>query len=242
MGCDSASTFAPLAAGVSIHAPVWGATQFDELVTSSTEVSIHAPVWGATRHQIHPVVFLLFQSTHPCGVRQSVFSLISLTDVSIHAPVWGATAVSSCLVWCPEFQSTHPCGVRHVVPSAAFALPVSIHAPVWGATSSHRRCVGPTSFNPRTRVGCDKPCRLAPKRKKFQSTHPCGVRQNFIIAPAVIGCFNPRTRVGCDSRWCFQHWQGFVSIHAPVWGATRDIVFIREQTVFQSTHPCGVRQ
>ena len=55
--------------------------------------------------------------------------------VSIHAPAWGATLVALLGVQCGA---------------------VSIHAPAWGATYPdmgapwHR-----TSFNPRTRVGCD---------------------------------------------------------------------------------------
>ena len=33
----------------------------------------------------------------------------------------------------------------------------------------------------------------------------------------------------------------YVSIHAPVWGATTCLVVCLSLTVFQSTHPCGVR-
>ena len=59
-----------------------------------------------------------------------------LDTVSIHAPVWGATK-----------------GARLGVEDRI----VSIHAPVWGATIGFavRMTVG-ISFNPRTRVGCDK--------------------------------------------------------------------------------------
>ena len=32
-----------------------------------------------------------------------------------------------------------------------------------------------------------------------------------------------------------------VSIHAPVWGATIDDIYLSESNEFQSTHPCGVR-
>ena len=54
-------------------------------------------------------------------------------------------------------------------------------------------------FNPRTRVGCDSYCAWAAWLAEFQSTHPCGVRRYFAFHDY-------------DSR--------FVSIHAPVWGAT----------------------
>ena len=114
---------------------------------------------------------------------------------------------------------------------------VSIHAPAWGATNCE--CWSAprlSSFNPRTRVGCDADA--APKEgdmKKFQSTHPRGVRQAqqarqpVEIVPVSIHApawgatatpatswrpkrsFNPRTRVGCDAqdhRLC-QGGQGF---------------------------------
>ena len=56
---------------VSIHAPVWGATSFSSSLSGSSKVSIHAPVWGATDSLICRVIHALFQSTHPCGVRQA---------------------------------------------------------------------------------------------------------------------------------------------------------------------------
>ena len=56
---------------------------------------------------------MLFQSTHPCGVRHLVVVSCDGDGVSIHAPVWGATAT---LIF--DF----------------FGRLVSIHAPVWGAT------------------------------------------------------------------------------------------------------------
>ena len=120
--------------------------------------------------------------------------------VSIHAPVWGAT--TAILV-------------------AANYKTVSIHAPVWGATTFCFIWQPKPCFNPRTRVGCD---RLA---------HRCKL---------LVQRFNPRTRVGCDcltlpmlGAWTFQSTHpcgvrlagdidqlkgAWVSIHAPVWGAT----------------------
>ena len=79
-------------------------------------------------------------------------------------------------------------------------MPVSIHAPVWGATCPSRKpTYRPNRFNPRTRVGCDQHSnKLAIITRQFQSTHPCGVRQFAVIGSGA----------------------GFVSIHAPVWGAT----------------------
>ena len=56
------------------------------------------------------------------------------------------------------------------------------------------------SFNPRTRVGCDKPCRSSTTGASgFQSTHPRGVRPGTAATSArFVQGFNPRTRVGCD--------------------------------------------
>ena len=100
----------------------------------------------------------MFQSTHPQGVR--------------HRP-------PKAYYWLLWFQSTHPQGVRRKDASGFVPIEiVSIHAPAGGAT------VGPegittlwTSFNPRTRRGCDNVLGLS-----------C----------SILVCFNPRTRRGCD--------------------------------------------
>ena len=97
------------------------------------------------------------------------------------------------------------------------------------------------SFNPRTRVGCDFP----PSVNKYWR----------------MG-FNPRTRVGCDFSGFAPLFVLIVSIHAPVWGATKrcaKLVWFSDVSIhapvwgatplvaalvtvpFQSTHPCGVR-
>ena len=59
--------------GVSIHAPVWGATIVTHKTFLSSRVSIHAPVWGATATGQPLLVGYKFQSTHPCGVRHLHF-------------------------------------------------------------------------------------------------------------------------------------------------------------------------
>ena len=148
------------------------------------------------------------------------------------------------------------------------ATSVSIHAPAWGATHRPAQHRPPRdSFNPRTRVGCDWPCKkekdmskvsihapawgatgarppARPWRRKFQSTHPRGVRP---MPPpqgkARAVCFNPRTRVGCDGTptfqilccWCFN----------PRTRVGCDGMFpivFSGRIGFQSTHPRGVRR
>ena len=100
-----------------------------------------------------------------------------------------------------QFQSTHPWRVRLIRYLVInFWIIVSIHAPVKGATfKSFFQMVWPSSFNPRTREGCDgravspdfsllpvsihAPVKGATKTKnqkfvraEFQSTHPWRVR------------------------------------------------------------------
>ena len=79
---------------VSIHAPAWGATAGLIQPRRSPEVSIHAPAWGATfRVEYLCLPHVLFQSTHPRGVRREDEQALStaMLGVSIHAPAWGAT-------------------------------------------------------------------------------------------------------------------------------------------------------
>ena len=168
---------------------------------------------------------LVFQSTHPSGVRlDSGVTIWGKPEISIHAPQWGATPVP---------------GSRRLL------IGISIHAPQWGATRPYaaqdplrgdfnpRTPVGCDSrratswcssvyFNPRTPVGCDLPalpgCGLF---HVFQSTHPSGVR------PRTEG---PRVR------------RQPISIHAPQWGATRTAHTLAPMLRFQSTHPSGVRR
>ena len=100
---------------------------------------------------------------------------------------------------------------------------VSIHAPAWGTTlrqTSGQRL--DSCFNPRTRVGCDLTCGYRHDGgRRFQSTHPRGVRLIRRYFPSSIREFqstHPRgvRRSGKSSRDVFPQ----VSIHAPAWGAT----------------------
>ncbi len=89
----TASTSVP-SATVSIHAPARGATRGQSsLFPHHGKVSIHAPARGATNPwPLQWIQRLLFQSTHPRGVRQSEFvRRIGAKEVSIHAPARGAT-------------------------------------------------------------------------------------------------------------------------------------------------------
>ena len=151
--------------GVSIHAPAWGATPAWMPITApngsfnprtrvgcdqrpghrqrgSGAVSIHAPAWGATPPR--PLFF-------------------SLRRVSIHAPAWGATIrLRVCSFWPAMFQSTHPRGVRRFWSCFPFnsSLFQSTH-PRGVRLRSRDSAWHLSSFNPRTRVGCDSPGRTS---------------------------------------------------------------------------------
>ena len=143
---------------------MWGATQPISHLQIKCAVSIHAPVWGATITSTFKHSVLLFQSTHPCGVRPAQAIGCKDVSVSIHAPVWGATLNGWLFSINPE---------------------VSIHAPVWGATNCKLNQRSRLCFNPRTRVGCDSawtltnchwPC-FNPRTRVGCDTHSiqCGI-------------------------------------------------------------------
>ena len=104
-----------ITAKVSIHAPTWGATRRGRQEHRRDRVSIHAPTWGATRCQLDGLQQPLgFQSTRPRGARQLTGAASPFTtEVSIHAPTWGATDILTGKAICTKFQSTRPRGARH---------------------------------------------------------------------------------------------------------------------------------
>ena len=206
--------------GVSIHAPVKGATVhragrrhgrcFNPRAREGrdrdqsggghgTGVSIHAPVKGATLR--------VDGSANGIGV-------------SIHAPVKGATKLNQII---------------------AILKGVSIHAPVKGATPTPTRGFRPTGFNPRAREGRDDfgfagdadKRRFNPRaREGRDNVHPLFSLSVSIPAP-VKGAtpassrrqpcslrFNPRAREGRDVGAEPFSADAVVSIHAPVKGAT----------------------
>ena len=142
--------------------------------------------------------------------------------VSIHAPVWGATHYALLSISNLRFQSTHPCGVR---------LSQKWH----GITLS--------SFNPRTRVGCDVN-ELSNELSNDVSIHaPVWGATLSNISFSIHSSFNPRTRVGCD------HVVPSVPLSIIPFQSThpcgvRPHTYLKTNKLylFQSTHPCGVRR
>ena len=140
------------------------------------------------------------------------------------------------------FRSTPPCGGRRPPglgrarslcfdprprvggdkPGKAVTLPrrVSIHAPVWGATQSEDGII---------------------HWRLFRSTPPCGGRRPVQVQRQPTDRFDPRPRVGGDPRPSRRLPLERVSIHAPVWGATRAAHPALTVLLFRSTPPCGGR-
>ncbi len=165
--------------GVSIHAPVWGATITSASTDIYVSVSIHAPVWGATQ--------------------ASLAGIDTLQQVSIHAPVWGATRKVSETAPTGCFNPRARVGRDSFTALIVASDQVSIHAPVWGATEAPQPTLPSSVFQStrpcgaRQRGGC-----IRLRLFLFQSTRPCGARRRKVSETAPTGCFNPRARVGRD--------------------------------------------
>ena len=82
-----------------------------------------------------------------------------------------------------------------------------------------------------------------PSKAKFQSTRPRGARPSAIADVGWAEKFqSTRPRGARPSRASWPRWAGRVSIHAPAWGATRDLEIEQEGRAFQSTRPRGARR
>ena len=185
-------------------------------------VSIHAPTRGATATARMEFLEVLFQSTHPHGVRLfyttmtrirtcfnprthtgcDKYQRLCLTSLQRFNPRThtGCDEVKFCAeIEERMFQSTHPHGVRLNQINQSVGSRVSIHAPTRGATEAL------SVINATLPVSIHAPTRGATLSRPHSS------RDN---------CFNPRTHTGCDRLIL-----------------TKDIDLMQ----FQSTHPHGVR-
>ena len=200
VGCDALMIGPICSRKISIHAPQWGATRVADAPQLAVPISIHAPQWGATSRAVFICKTMVFQSTHPSGVRLRARSgsrsrrdfnprtpvgcddalAVDLADdgISIHAPQWGATRRETRCRRCRDFNPRTPVGCDHARAVDGVARLISIHAPQWGATWCGRCRESPgVDFNPRTPVGCDVSISMHKSSAAvFQSTHPSGVR------------------------------------------------------------------
>ena len=101
-----------------------------------------------------------------------------------------------------------------------------------------------TYFNPRTPVGCDHPhaALWSASIGNFNPRTPVGCDRSSRRCARPSGYFNPRTPVGCDRPKTVAAPPQIISIHAPQWGATVHMPLNSIDSLFQSTHPSGVRQ
>ena len=123
---------------------------------------------------------VVFQSTHPSGVRLAAPSGgIQPSVISIHASQWGATTITRCSNTRREyFNPRTPVGCDKIEPAKPSAT---------------------THFNPRTPVGCDCTTRPPTKRRPdFNPRTPVGCDDSRMSPITGVDYFNPRTPVGCD--------------------------------------------
>ena len=156
VGRDPGGGAAPIRAGVSIHAPAWGATDRPPRDRRRRNVSIHAPAWGATSAAAPWYHKAKFQFTRPRGARLlSLFQTSFPLRFNSRARV-GRDIILEQIVEAIRFQFTRPRGARQFSRLLRNLSNVSIHAPAWGATLILAVVdVRPVSFNSRARVGRD---------------------------------------------------------------------------------------
>ncbi len=144
----------------------------------------------------------IFQSTHPRGVRRIRASSVGdILCISIHAPTWGATPLE---VYNSEMWQ------------------ISIHAPTWGATSNNRFRIGarrisihaPTWGATRPQASIRAITSISIHAPTWGATLILNLRSSNMFD------FNPRTHVGCDPCCWVSRYTDLISIHAPTWGAT----------------------
>ena len=168
---------------------------------------------------------LMFQSTHPRGVRLTpAVGIVKVSGVSIHAPARGATI--------PIYSH-----FNH--------FNVSIHAPARGATTNSKFAfMSYNSFNPRTREGCDHlSFDYTAPIDMFQSTHPRGVRRERASSLAGSATFQSTHPRGVrHSDWVkIAERNMFQSTHPRGVRPGGKLSRAQKNMPFQSTHPRGVR-
>ena len=210
--------------GISIHAPVKGATRGYRRAQGAPAISIHAPVKGATcpgraRRSTRPY----FNPRSREGSDLDASEYRAACVISIHAPVKGATS--------PGAYGQQPGGISIHAPVKGATTSgrvvgiidgISIHAPVKGATRWTARSAAWTPyFNPRSREGSDHGPHPQRCRRKISihapvkgatriGRHPVAVPGISIHAPVKGATF-----ISADIQPAYQ-----ISIHAPVKGAT----------------------
>ena len=172
---------------------------------------------------------ILFQSTRPCGARHQL-SLSVYFDLRFNprARVGRDGVSTGKSTQTKRFNPRARVGRDLSSPSVFLCNSVSIHAPVWGATVITIQTWFESGVSIHAPVwGATINAVATYRRKKFQSTRPCGARRSNV--PGVgrgsgVSIHAPvwgATIVGGDIIY-----NDIVSIHAPVWGATRLLIMV----------------
>ncbi len=125
---------------VSIHAPAWGATEWGGVLRLTLFISIHAPAWGAALGFNLPFIVIMFQSTHPHGVRPEKARKQAEDNVfqSTH-PHGVRLTLNVSMVDPPCFNPRTRMGCGNLDGTIIFDNGVSIHTPAWGAAGDLKK-------------------------------------------------------------------------------------------------------
>ena len=167
---------------------------------------------------------VLFQSTHPSGVRR-----------------WGETSGLQVQL---NFNPRTPVGCDRASAPCRPARKISIHAPQWGATTPQPTAGRPGSISIHApQWGATTASVAVAESLKFQSTHPSGVRRAPLLDHGQVKAISIHTpQWGATSA-------GYAVSDAEIFQSTHPsgVRLVRPALRglpgrFQSTHPSGVRQ
>ena len=169
-----------------------------------------------------------------------------LKVISIHAPLVGRDVSEDVASRVDlEFQSTRPSwGATRGMIQYFVDAEISIHAPLVGRDQLQRPLHDQERhFNPRARVGRDKPSSVGTNTiYPFQSTRPCGARPCPRTSHTICILFQSTRPCGARPSICSSHktTDGFQSTRPC---GARQLPKFRnvDAAGFQSTRPCGAR-
>ena len=199
-------------------------------------------------HPLAKMIHAIFQSTHPRGVRPSMIGLCHMGIPNFNPRTREGCDTPKAMPFPVNFifQSTHPRGVRHYIDGEIIYKKVfqSTHprGVRQGDPLHHNLHIRFQSTHPRgVRQVLTQITRVFPR---FQSTHPRGVRRTRTITADGSQRFqstHPRGVRLCIEGALFSTLP--ISIHAPARGATcPPSLMSAARWQFQSTHPRGVRR
>ena len=174
MRCESGYRVSVI--GVSIHAPARGAMTLNRNNTAIRRFQFTHPRGVRLVFVLKTIIRNTFQFTHPRGVRSLKLQILHDGNGFNSRTREGCDRVKNTINILTKFQFTHPRGVRLSFRIKTTLEIVSIHAPARGAIYDYRKRYKTTSFNSRTREGCDLRFRAIWRGILFQFTHPRGVR------------------------------------------------------------------